>query len=314
MEAVNPSLVTTQVIILFLTMFAGVYARKREIIDWKTTKILSSFLVNVTNPLLIIASFQIEYDEQKLVTGLWIVLLSMVTHLITAALAFLFFRPVRKPDARAIYQFGLIFGNCGFIGFPVLRAIFGEIGLFYGAFYVAFFNIFVWTYGVFLMCREKKNGHQLSWKKIFLNAGTVSTVVGILLFVLPFRMPEVALSAVNLVGDMTFPLSMIIIGSLIAGIRIKDLFRPASLFSFSAIRLLVLPVVMTCVCALCHFPFVYSYIGIVMCAMPSATNTAIFSEIYDCDSALAAKCVGVTTLFSLVTIPVILYFANFLLG
>jgi Predicted permeases len=301
-----------KVVILFLAMFAGIYARIRGYIDWKTTKAFSSFLVNVTNPLLIIYSFQLDFDSEQLKIGIHIFILSAIVHSVLALIAFFVFKPVKDKQHRSIYSFALIFANCGFIGYPVLMAMFGNIGLFYGAFFTAYFNIFVWTYGVVLMCRERE-GEKLPLKKVFLNSGTVAIVVGLFLFAFSIRLPYPIYQASKLVGDMTFPLSMVIIGSLVVGIDFKSLLKSPSIYLFSAIKLVLVPLIAIGACYLLKLPAMLSYICIVMCAMPSATNTAIFAEIYDNDSILAAKCVGVTTLLSLVTIPLTIYLANLVL-
>ncbi len=306
--------VIEKVFVLFLAMFAGVVARKFKIIDEKSTKTLSSLLVNVTNPLLMIYSFQLDFDMEKLKTGGLIFVASIIIHICLSLVSKLFFFKTKHVKQRSVYEFAVIFANCGFMGFPVLMAIYGDIGLFYGAFFTGYFNIFIWTYGVYIMNRrEKAEGqakYKIQWKKIFLNTGLLSIVCGILLFILRIRLPLPVYDAFKMVGDMTFPLSMIIIGSLVSVLDFKKLLKSFSIYGFVLTKLLVVPLLTIGVCYILKPPTLISNMCIVMSAMPSATNTAVFTEIYDGDSPLAAKCVGMTNLFSLITIPFVLFVMN----
>lgn len=309
--SVDASVVTMKVFVLFLAMFAGVAARLSKVIDEKSTKVLSSFLVNITNPLLMIYSFQLDFDIEMLKTGGRIFLLSAIMHTLYALLSKLLFCRIKSIRSKSVYEFALIFANCGFIGFPVLMAMYGQIGLFYGAFFTGYFNLFVWTYGVFVMNRnseEKK--FKIDFKKLFLNIGFLSIVIGILLFVLRIKLPLPIYDAAKLVGDMTFPLSMIIIGSLVTVLDFKSLYKNGFIYIFAAVKLLLLPLLAIAACYLLKPPPLITNMCVVMAAMPSATNTAVFAEIYDGDSPLAAKCVGVTTLLSLFTIPAVVYLMN----
>lgn len=306
--------VIQKVIVLFLVMIAGICARKFKIIDQKSTKVLSSFLVNISNPLLIIYSFQIDFDLEKLKTGALIFLLSAVMHIVCTVLSAVFFSRVKEIKQKSVYEYGLIFANYGFMGFPVLMAIFGDIGLFYGAFFTAFFNLFCWTYGVYIMNRHsdsQSDKFQVPWKKIFLNAGLIAIIIGILLFILKIKLPSPVFDAFKMVGDMAFPLSMIIIGSLVSVLDFKKLIKSYFLYFYSFIKLIILPLLAIAVCYILKLPSLISNICVVMAAMPTATNTAVFTEIYDGDSPLAAQCVGITTLFSVATIPLIMYIANY---
>jgi len=313
----NMFLVGERVITLALILLAGVYARKINILDDATTKKFSAFLVNITQPLMIIASFQMEFDIDRLREGAWIFVVSAVIHLLVAAIAWLLFKPVRNFETRKIYQMGTIFANIGFLGFPVLSVIFGyELGIFYGVFYTMFFNFFVWTYGVYLISKksEAKNKVKLPLRKIFLNANMISSVAGILMFVLRIRIPTVLLDSVQLVGDMTFPLAMIIIGSLICTIKFKEVFADKRIYYFLFVKLLLLPVVMLLIGAMLNIPSLFVYIGALMLAMPSGALVAILAETYESDAKAAAANVGISTLFSIITIPAVLWIIELVLG
>ena len=313
----NIFLVGERVVTLALILLAGVYARKINILDEATTKKFSAFLVNVTQPLMIIASFQMEFDINRLREGAWIFVLSAVIHSLTAVIAWLLFKPIRDFEARKVYQMSSIFANIGFLGFPVLSVIFGyELGIFYGVFYTMFFNFFVWTYGVYLISKkaDAKNKVKVPLRKIFLNAGMLSSVAGILMFVLRIRIPYVLLSSVQLVGDMTFPLAMIIIGSLICTIKFKEVLLDKRIYYSIFVKLLLLPVIMLAIGTLLNLPTLLVYIGALMLAMPSGAMVAILAETYESDAKGAAANVGISTLFSIITIPAVLWLIEWMLG
>ena len=315
----NVFLVSEKVITLFLILFAGIIARKTNIIDWASTKKLSALLLNVTQPLMIITSFQMTFDPEKLKDGLMILALSTAIHIFAAAAAFIIYKPIKNADHKKIYEMATIFCNCAFLGYPVLTVIFGGDGIFYGAFYTMFFNVFIWTYGVYLITRKNKAEKdaekvKIPLSKIFLNAGMISSVTGIIIFMSGIKLPGVLYDSSKLVGDMTFPLSMIIIGSLISEIKLKEMFLSASNYYYVFVKLIFSPVFIATVCYILKLPTLLIYMGTVMTAMQSAANVAIFSETYGADSKKAAIIVGLSTLLSIGTIPLAMYFLNNILN
>ncbi len=296
---VSVSSVVNAILPLFFILILGSVIRKIGVIDWQTTKKLSSFVVNVTHPFLIIASFQTKVNSDKLIVAVEIIAASIVLHVLFSFLARYLFKKFDKND-RATLEFGLIFGNCAFLGFPVLAAVFLENGLFYGAVFSLVFNIYIRIYGVYLLNKRKKNSHAL--RSAFINPGTIASVIGIFMFVCSINLPAVVSDTFTIMGSMTFPLSMLVVGSLLCNQPFKNLFfRKIYVFSFA--RLILLPFLVLTVCAVLHVDKGLTYLCVIMASMPTAANTALFSEIYKTNSPLAASCVGVSSLLSVLTIP-----------
>jgi predicted permease len=245
-----------------------------------------------------------------------IFIVSVVIHVLTAAIAFLYFKPLKNNEPRKVYEMAMIFSNCAFLGYPVLKVVFGdELGVFYGTFYGIFFTIFIWTYGVYLMSRkdkENKGGEKfkLPASKIFLNAGMISSVIGIIFFVFRLKLPGVLYDSSKLIGDMTFPLSMIIIGSLISDMKLKEMFFSVRNYYYVFFKLLLFPVFIAVTGYILKLPPLLIYMGTLMTAMPSGANVGIFAETYGADSKLAAICVGLSTLLSIGSIPLIMFFLS----
>lgn len=330
MDNIDIFLVSRQVIMLFIIIITGIYARKIKVIDANSTNALSKLLLNITQPLLIITSFQIDFDSEKLMNGFTILGISVIIHTSMAFFSKFIYMPFKKNrEDRKIYEICSIFNNCAFLGYPVLKVVFGDnLGIFYGAFYTIYFNIFIWTYGVYLLTKENNSddndgdGKKIklskasvmkSASKIFLNTGFIASVFGLIIFVFRIKLPTLLYDSAKLVGDMTFPLSMLIIGSLIANLDFKGLFLSIKNYYYVLIKLIVLPVVTASIFCILKADVYLIYVATIMASMPAAANNAIFAETYGANSELAGKLVGLSTLISIVSIPVILYILEFML-
>ncbi len=309
MDSFSPMMVIEKITMLFLVLLCGYYAAKRGFLSEKTPRSLSLFLVNVTQPALIVASFHMPYTPEKIRTGLIILAASVLIHIAVALLAAPFTRRVKDPDSNRVYRYALIFANCSFLGFPVLDSIFGEgVGVFYGTFYCIMFNVFNFTYGISLLRRGR--GERPKWYRAILNPGVLSTIVGVMIYLCRIPLPGVISSTLKMVGDMTFPVSMVIVGALLASLKFSDLFCKWPFYVFCLGKNVLLPLCVILVCKICGFSGEIALLCVTMCAVPTAASCAIFAETYQSDSALAARLVGLTTLLSVVTLPAMVILAN----
>lgn len=304
--------VIEKIIVLFIAMIAGYIAKKGKLLDVNSTKSLSSLLVYITNPCLIVCSLQREYDSKLLVTAGCVFALSVAVHSFLAIFSHFAFKSVKDKRERSVYTYALTYSNCGYMGFPLMMAIFNDdpqLGLFYGVIFVTAFNLFTWTHGVIVMSNQGK----IPWKKLIYNPALIAVFISIVLFLGRISLPKTVNDGLTLVGDMTFPLSMIIIGSLLADMKLLKILTEKRLYLFSVLGLLVIPSIMLVVSKLLGLPEYLSIVGITMCAAPVAANTAVTAEVYENDSALAAKLVGITTLFCLITMPFMLWISQIVL-
>lgn len=303
--------VIEKIIVLFIAMIAGYIAKKGKLLNGESTKSLSSLLVYITNPCLIIFTLQRPYDNNLLITAGCVFALSVAVHTFLAVISHFIFKIIKDKRERSVYTYALTYSNCGYMGFPLMQAIFNEdpqLGLFYGVIFTTGFNLFSWTHGVIVMNNNKQGS--FPWKKLVLNPALIAVFVSIVLFLGRIMLPATINDGLTLVGDMTFPLSMLIIGSLLADMNLLKIFTQKNLYLFSVLGLIVMPAIMLGVAKLLNLPEYLSIVGITMCAAPVAANTAVTAEVYDNDSALAARLVGITTLFCLVTMPFMLWIAE----
>lgn len=299
--------VIQKIIVLFIAMIAGFICKKGKILDKSSTKSLSSMLVYITNPCLIICSLQSEYDKGKLIVAGQVFLLSVCIHLFLCIASHFIFKANKNTKERSVYTFALTYSNCGYMGYPLMMAIFGdEVGLFYGVIFTTAFNLFTWTHGIIVMSNQRK----IPWKKLALNPALISVILSMIFFLCRIQFPSTINDGLSLVGDMTFPLSMIIIGSLLADMNLFKILKDKKLYLFCILDLILMPALMMLISYIFKLPEYLAIVGITMCAAPAAANTAVTAEVYDNDAALAARLVGITTLFCLITMPLMLSIAQ----
>ncbi|MBE6625973.1 MAG: AEC family transporter [Ruminococcaceae bacterium] len=308
----NFTTLLTTIATLAMLLLTGYIGGKTKIIDEVSTEKLSALILKVGQPFLIIGSFfGLDYSRENLKTGFLILLLGLCMNAGMAALAYLFAKPVRDMDERKLSEFTMVFSNCGFIGFPILYSLMGDIGLFYGAFYLVSYNLFVWTWGVVILAR-KRDDIKITPKKILLNFGTLPCVIGILLFSLNVPVPEFLKDLSSYLGGLCTPVSMLIAGANIARRSIKKMLTSGKVYWVCAVKLIIMPIAVTFVTKVLGLPDYMIIFGCVMAAMPGPTAVTMFGELYHISPGYAAELVGSSTILSIATIPPVVMFAEWI--
>lgn len=300
----NSATVFNQVLILFLIMFVGFIAKKADIINNTVSKKLSELLLKITNPLLVLSSFQVDFSRDILNNIIIVFLFAVIVNTVSILLGQLLFVN-HEAERKKIMKFSAVYSNCGFMGFPVLESLFGKTGILYGSIFVAVFNIFLWTNGVAIFSSKGKLD-KASLKKIALNPGIITVLIGIILFAFSVRLPGPVAKAVDLVGSMTIPLSMLLVGAVVAECKFKELLKGWDLYYISAIRLILIPLAAFAALKILDIPKLLLTVCVLLAAMPAAATTTIFAELYDSDSKFASRVVVFTTLSSIVTLPLVM--------
>jgi len=293
----------SQVLPLFLLILIGWTVWRAGLFSDGATTVLSRFLVNVALPALVIDSMQIPFDPALAREGAALALAAGAYYVGIFAFALVFPRLVRAPrDEVPVLTFLVIFANTGFMGYPVVDSIWGERGVFLAAIYNLFFSVLLFTVGI-LVLTGSKEGWRTTSPRVLLSPGIVSVAVGLALFFFSIEVPPLLGGPIALLGDLTTPLSMTVIGALLARLDPRALFGNARVYVYSIVRLLLVPLA-----TLVAFrPFVADplVLGVlvVLAGMPGATNAALFAEEYGVNPELASQAVFISTLFCLVTIP-----------
>ena len=291
------------VISLFLIILAGVYGIKRKFINEEIQRGLTKILINITLPLLIINSFSVEFDDSMKSNIGKAFLYSFIFLIIGGIISKIFLIPIKDKEKKKVLQFANVFSNCGFVGFPIVSSIYGAEGVVYTAIINMFFNIFVWSYGVALYSDKLDKG---SIKKIIVNPGIVAVYIGLPIMLFNIHVPEYLSKSINIVGNMTTPLSMIIIGCILTRVNIKDAFKDWIVYYESIIRLIIIPISIFFIAKLIKDDSILMKTIIVLQAMPAGTMASIMAENLDKDSRFAAIIIFVTTLLSIGSFPLVL--------
>ena len=288
--------------ILFVYMMIGYVACKKEYFDQEFGKKLSWLVVNVANPMLAISAV-VNNEEQIAKKDFYVtVLLAICFYAFFLILAQILPRliGVQKSDI-GVYKMMTTFNNIGFMGFPVIAAVYGNGALIYAVPFSIMFNILCYTWGIQTLCRGGEKGN---WKRI-VNIGTISGIISIVLFFMQIPVPKMICSLSAGLSNLTGPLSMLVIGISIAAMELKDLFTDVKLLKFALIKLLAVPVAaMLLVCQVIDNRLICE-VFLVMMATPAASMCAMLSQQYGGDYELAAKGVALTTILSVVTMPIV---------
>ncbi|RGK47431.1 AEC family transporter [Dorea formicigenerans] len=288
--------------ILFVYMMIGYVACKKEYFDQEFGKKLSWLVVNVANPMLAISAV-VNNEEQIAKKDFYVtVLLAICFYAFFLILAQILPRliGVQKSDI-GVYKMMTTFNNIGFMGFPVIAAAYGNEALIYAVPFSIMFNILCYTWGIQTLCGGGEKGN---WKRI-INIGTISGIISIVLFFMQIPVPKMICSLSAGLSNLTGPLSMLVIGISIAAMELKDLFTDVKLLKFALIKLLAVPVAaMFLVCQVIDNRLICE-VFLVMMATPAASMCAMLSQQYGGDYELAAKGVALTTILSVVTMPIV---------
>ena len=293
-----------QIAVLFILIALGFLLRKRNLINNEFTKSASDLVIYVTLPSMIVASMDRDFSAALIKTGFSIFLCGSLMYVLLIVSAFTFSRLRKIEDGdRQVYEFMMIFGNVAYLGYPVLKIMFGEMGVFYGSFLNIWFNILVWTLGIKLMHKDQR---KIDFFKAFLNPGLIAIGLGMIIFVFPVDIPQALKTTLNILGEMTVPLCMLLIGAFMTEARFKDFLSNKNLYLFSLTKLVVMPLVMMLIMMPFKITSTVKVIPVVMSGMPAGVNTAIFARKFGRNYHLASQGVVLSTAISLLTIPILL--------
>lgn len=295
------SITLNQILIVFIIILIGVICFKMKLIDKETNKKLSNILLMLINPLVIFVSYQREFSKE-LLDGLIISLfLALATHIFAILISQLLLRKKQNSDID-IERFSAIYSNCGFMGIPLVNGIIGIEGVFYLTAYITIFNIFVWTHGIFIMVGKQERKELV---KILLSPTLISIFLGFIFFITQIKIPDVLLKSLDYVAAMNTPLAMIIAGVTIAQTSLKDVFNKARIYLVSFIKLLFIPLMLILLFSILPISETVLITTIIAVACPTGATGTMFALRFNKNSIYASEIFTLTTLFSLITIPIV---------
>lgn len=301
-------LLLEQMVVLFLLMGIGYLCYKKGIINDEAGKKLSAIVVNIANPALVLTGClgEDKIKGQELLTTVLIIVVMYLALLLIAQILPKLLRV--EEESRGTYKAMTIFSNIGFMGFPVVAALYGNSALLYAALFTIPYNILIYTYGVSSMrspeAAFESRGFRFLLGRI-LNVGVIACIVTIVIYVFEIPVPGMLADTITHLSNLTAPLSMMVIGASLAAIDLKKLFMDGRLLVFSVVKLLVIPVVGMLIINRFVSNEVICGVCMVMLATPVGSMTAMLAQQYDGDYEMASKGVALTTILSVVTIPLV---------
>ncbi|MBE6609436.1 MAG: hypothetical protein E7634_02075 [Ruminococcaceae bacterium] len=299
------------VLLLFFMIIPGFIMRKTKLAADNLPLGFTNTILYITQPAMLVVGFFRPFDAAILKTALTILVLSFAIHIMFFASCWLFFRKAPKETAK-VYRFGTVFANAGYMGIPLITMILGNESAIYASVYIIGFNFFCWSLGALIYSEDRS---YISFKKMFLNAATIPTFIGIIIFCLdiysylPAPVSGFAEEALNMLKNTVAPMSMMIIGMRLADLKLKGAFKDVYLYIGLALRLFIFPAAAFAVLFLCKLLGFYDATGfavvLICAATPAASATSMFAEKFSSDTVTASKFVSISTLLSLVTMPVV---------
>lgn len=302
----NVLTVGQQVLILFILILVGFCMGKKKIIGDEAIGGMANMVLYIVTPAVIINAFRIPYEPSKLGGLALTALITIIVHVITISVVSLTVHHEDK-SRECILKFSIVFSNCGYMALPLEQALLGSNGVFYGSAFVAIFNILLWTWGEGLMRGEFK----FTAKSLILNPGIMGTLIGFILFFASIPLPEFLGKPVEYIAALNTPIPMMIIGYQLSKSFVA-LKHPLEYICI-AMRLVIIPLA-----SLASFIFIglkgdYVLSSFIAISAPVAAAGTMFAEKYNHDTGLSAALVSISTLLSILTMPLIIGIARFYL-
>ena len=304
------SVLLTNLVGLFLMIGVGFFAVRAGILSSGATVPLTALLMKITLPATIFSSMLRPFEASFLGDALLMFVLGLVFHLSYVVLSQPLLRLFRVPRGRrGMWTLCSSFCNNGFMGFPVAYALFGEEGLALAVMLGVPFNLLLYSLGAKLAAddgqKEEETG-SVSWKKVLFSAVNGSILLGLVFYCLQIPVPDVLLTPIQYLSDVTTPLSMLVTGMNLAEGKLTDALLDRDVRSICLMRLLLFPIVTWGVVELLPIgnPLAVGVVVVIM-AMPCAAATVVVGEEYDGCVELGARAVFVSSLLCIVTLPLI---------
>lgn len=284
---------------MFFFVIVGFIVRKKKIVGTEGRKNMVDLCLYVLLPFNIFHAFLVQPHSNVWRLVMVTILLSVCYNIVSVAAAFLLYKNTEEYKKKPL-RYGTIVSNGGFLGNPVIESIYGTSGLLYASVFMLPVRIVMWSVGVScFISGQKKN----VLRKVITHPCIVSIYLGLIVMVLPVSWPQFFMNAVEGLSSANTPVSMMLIGMMLAEMNPKGLIDKTMVF-YAAVRLVLIPLVLFGITACMAIPEILRGITVIMAGMPAPVTTALLSSKYGGDEKYATGMIFLSTLTSLVTLPV----------
>lgn len=292
----------------FILMSVGYLLYRIKIMDSDFNKKLTNFVLKVSMPCMVLSSVFSSSEDRDLGKVLLVFLVAIIMYALLPVIGMIIAKIIGcKVENRGIYVFMTIFTNTGFMGFPVIESIIGSEALFYAAIFNLIFNVMLFTVGVKAINYPEKSGQKTDIVKILLHPGVMSAIIAIVIYFTNIKLPPVVTGSISEIGNLTPTLAMLLMGASLAKVPLKNVFNEARIYAFILVKQIVLPLLSWVVIKNFISDPIIQLVTITMISLPIANSVVMFTIEYDKNEELAAKNVFLSTVASIVLLPLVLY-------
>ena len=285
---------------LFIMILAGVVLKKLGILDASGKKTLTDLCVDIVIPCNIVKSFLVEFELDVLRSCAMLLVVGFLLQLLCVVFNKFLFN--RYPEQqRKVLQYCTIVSMGGFLGNPVAEGVFGDLGLLYTAMFLIPMRVVMWSAGTSYFVAGSTDKKKVI-KNVLTHPCLVAVYVGLVLMITQIQLPTMLVSAIKSVGGCNSALTMFIIGTILADVKLSTIVNPTTV-AFSVFRLGLLPLIAFGMGTLFGLDTAACGVAVLMTGMPAGATAAIFAARYDSDAPFATRCVVLTTLVSMFTLP-----------
>ncbi len=306
----------SQVLILYIVMIIGALIYRLKILNDEVVSGITKLLLNVTIPATILAglsnSGQLVKTDMLKMTGL-----TIFSYLFVFVLSLLILKVLFIPkEERPFYQYISIFGNIGFIGYPMVLIVIGSQGILLAAIANVVYSLLLYSLGIYLMSRysETEKPAAFEWK-LMVNPGTIAAVLCIVLFLFDIQLPGIVNQTAELLGRLTSPLAMIVVGASVNRIKLKGVFKNYRIIIISVIKMTLYPIAFAYLLRFLGFSGMPAMLAVLFMGMPIATTSVITAMEYNQKNLVkASEATVISTMMLILTIPVLVFAMSIISG
>ena len=296
----NVSLMMNQIIMMLIIACAGLFLRKIGVFTDAVIKGINKTLLTIATPAMILMVTQKDYRPDMMKGFAQVILVGLAAMTICIGIMIIAYAKGDRSRYKPVAAMLSAMPNAGYMGLPIIQAVYGDEGTLFVAAYIVAFNVVSWT-----VCTALFTGFSVKSLKGMINPGFCATIIGTIFYVAQIRLPAPLLSTVNQLGDINTPLSLLLLGARMETLRPKQLLN-IHLAIPCAVKLLVLPAVTLVVCRLIGMAELPLGVAVISTAMPAAAFCQMFAERYDREIAYASTGVSISTILSLATLPLVM--------
>jgi hypothetical protein len=303
--------VAVSVFLLFALIFLGFFIGKRQIIRQECTPDLSNFILKVTMPVTVFCSIVDQQGSGMLGSCAVILVAAILLHAVTGIIGLLIVRILPIPDEeKGVWIYTCMLSNNGFMGLPLALSIYGSRGMFLMALCNVVTNFVIFSVGIKLLTWKYPVKESISLKKMLLNNINIAVVIGFVFYFANIPVPDAVDQLLTYVSNITSGLSMIVVGLSLSRLPFRAVFEDKKMFLLAALRLLILPFAVIVILNVLPIELdqTLKSVLILTAALPASSAQSMIAEQYRTNTSAAGRAVFITTLFSVITVPIIMMF------